>query len=226
MRAKKVIILLTIIFLVMKAAGCGNEAPESSQREKTLTVGWAQWCSNLDPADAYNGWYTTEFGLGETLVKTNQDMELEPWLAESWDMVDEYTWSIKIRDNVKFHNGKDVDGAAVKASLERTIKMTARAPGLLDIASIEAKGNDVIIKTNTPNPSFMTSLADPFATIVDAAAAEEMGDEFKENPVLTGPFKLKEYVPDERVVVVRNEDYWGKKAKLEEVVLNIFQLNT
>ena len=219
MRAKKVIILLTIIFLVMMAAGCGNEAPESSQREKTLTVGWAQWCSNLDPADAYNGWYTTEFGLGETLVKTNQDMELEPWLAESWDMVDEYTWSIKIRDNVKFHNGKDVDGAAVKASLERTIKMNARAPGLLDIASIEAKGNDVIVKTNTPNPSFMTSLADPFATIVDAAAAEEMGDEFKENPVLTGPFKLKEYVPDERVVVVRNEDYWGKKAKLEEVVL-------
>lgn len=220
MRAKKAFVLLTAVFcFVMMAAGCGNQASESSQEKaKTLTVGWAQWCSNLDPADGYNGWYTTEFGLGETLVKINQDMELEPWLAESWEMVDEYTWSIKIRDNVKFHNGKDVDGAAVKASLERTIAINERAPGLLDIASIEAQGNEVIIKTNNPNPSFMTSLADPFATIVDAAAAEEMGDKFKENPVLTGPFKLKEYMRDERVVVVRNEDYWGKKAELKEVV--------
>ncbi|MCL6477345.1 MAG: ABC transporter substrate-binding protein [Peptococcaceae bacterium] len=220
MRAKKALVLLTVVaFLVMMASGCGNEASKSSPKEeKPLTVGWAQWCSNLDPANGYNGWYAVEFGLGETLVKTGSGMELEPWLAESWTNIDDKTWKIKIRDNVKFHNGKNLDGAAVKASLERTIKMNARAPGLLDIASIEADGNEIIVKTNNPNPSFMTSLADPFATIVDAAAAEEMGDKFKENPVLTGPFKLKEYVKDERVAVVRNEDYWGEKAKLKDVI--------
>lgn len=229
MRAKKILALLTIAaFLVMMAAGCGKESSAPSKKEvKPLTVGWANWCSNLDPGDGYNGWYTMEFGMGETLVKTSKGMKLEPWLAESWTKVDDSTWKIKIRDNVKFHNGKNVDGEAVKASLERTIKMNKRAPGLLDIASIEAKGNEVTIKNNKPNPSFITTLADPFATIVDAAAAEEMGDKFLENPVLTGPFKLKEYVVDERVVVIRNEDYWGEKAKLKDVVFkNILDANT
>jgi peptide/nickel transport system substrate-binding protein len=228
-RGKKVVVLLIITaFLMMMAVGCGDDKTKTPQKEeKPLTVGWAQWCSNLDPGDGYNGWYTTEFGMGETLVKTSKGMKLEPWLAESWENVDDITWKIKIRDNVKFHNGKKVDGAAVKASLERTIKMNKRAPGLLDIASIEAKGNEVIVKNNKPNPSFITSLADPFATIVDAAAAEEMGDKFKDDPVLTGPFKLKEYVKDERVAVVRNEDYWGEKAKLKDVIFkNIPDANT
>ncbi|MDK2880342.1 MAG: peptide/nickel transport system substrate-binding protein [Clostridia bacterium] len=219
MRAKKVLVLLTLAVFLVMASGCGKGSSAPSQKEtKPLTVGWAQWCTNLDPGDGYNGWYTMEFGMGETLVRVGEGMKIEPWLAESWTRVDEKTWKIKIRDNVKFHNGKILDGAAVKASLERTIGINERAPGLLDIASIEAQGNEVIIKTNNPNPSFMTSLADPFATIVDAEAAEEMGDKFKENPVLTGPFKLKEYVRDERVVVVRNEEYWGKKAELKEVV--------
>lgn len=220
MRGKRLLAFLTItVFLVMMAAGCRDDAAKTPQKEeKPLTVGWAQWCTNLDPGDGYNGWYATEFGMGETLVKTSKGMKLEPWLAESWEKVDDNTWKIKIRDNVKFHNGKNVDGAAVKASLERTVKMNKRAPGLLDIASIEAKGNEIIVKNNKPNPSFITSLADPFATIVDAAAAEEMGDKFKADPVLTGPFKLKEYVKDERVAVVRNEDYWGEKAKLKDVI--------
>jgi peptide/nickel transport system substrate-binding protein len=219
MRLKKAVACAVItVFLMIMAVGCGNEGTKPPQEEKPLTVGWAQWCTNLDPGDGYNGWYAVEFGMGETLVKTGKKMEIEPWLAESWERVDDNTWKIKIRDSVKFHNGKDVDGAAVKASLERTIKMNKRAPGLLDIASIEAQGNEIIVKNNKPNPSFITTLADPFAVIVDAAAAEEMGDQFMENPVLTGPFKLKKYVKDERVEVVRNEDYWGEKAKQKDVV--------
>lgn len=220
MRAKKAVVLLVVTaFLMMMAVGCGDDAAKTPQEEeKPLTVGWAQWCDNLDPGDGYNGWYTMEFGMGETLVKTSEGMKIEPWLAESWEKVDDNTWKIKIRDNVKFHNGKNVDGAAVKASLERTIEMNKRAPGLLDIASIETEGNEIIVKNNNPNPSFISSLADPFATIVDVAAAEEMGEKFKDDPVLTGPFKLKKYVKDERVEVVRNEDYWGEKAKLKDVI--------
>ena len=49
----------------------------------------------------YNG-----IRYGETLLKTSKGMKLEPWLAESWENVDDNTWKIKIRDNVKFHNGK------------------------------------------------------------------------------------------------------------------------
>lgn len=215
-----IVTIATLLLLIV--SGCGGKSSEkdgnSGQNEhKTLTVGMAFAPDNLDPAEGWNGWHVVKFGMGETLVKLGKDMKFEPWLAESWTKVDDVTWKIKIRDNVMFHNGTKVTGKAVRASLERTLKMNERAPQLLDIASIEANGNEITIKNKRPNPSFISALADPFAVIVDAAAANTMGEEFARKPVLTGPFKLKEYVKDVQVVVERNDSYWGDKAKLDEV---------
>jgi peptide/nickel transport system substrate-binding protein len=216
------IIFITIGTLLLSMAGCGQNVFEKSghkekTEKKTLTIGLAQWPGNLDPADNYNGWYVVKYGIGETLVKIGKDMKIEPWLAESWTQVDDVTWKIKIRDNVTFHNGAKVTGDAVKASLERTVKINKRAPQLLDIASIEANGNEITVKNNHPNPSFISVLIDPFAVIVDVTAANTMGEEFAEKPVLTGPFKVKDYVKDIQVVVEKNDVYWGDKAKLDEV---------
>ena len=150
-------------------------------------------------------------------MKIGKDMKVEPWLAETWKKVDDFTWQIKIRDNVLFHNGTKVTGEAVKASLERTVAMNKRASQLLDIASIEVNGNEITVKNNRPNPSFIPALADPFAVIVDVAAAMAMGEEFAEKPVATGPFKIKKYVKDAEIVVERNSNYWGSRSKLDEV---------
>jgi peptide/nickel transport system substrate-binding protein len=73
MRAKKVLVLLTLAVFLVMASGCGKGSSAPSQKEtKPLTVGWAQWCTNLDPGDGYNGWYTMEFGMGETLVRVGE----------------------------------------------------------------------------------------------------------------------------------------------------------
>lgn len=223
MRFRRCLIaLLTIVSLLLSAAGCGQKASEKTSSGgggvgKTITFGLAQWPTNLDPAAEYNGWYVLEFGLGETLFKIDKGMEIKPWLAESWKRVDDLSWEIKIRDNVFFHNNKKVDGKAVKASLERSLRMNKRAPELLDIASIEAEGNEITVKTNHPNPALLNALADPLTVIVDAEAASAMGDAFAMKPILTGPFKLKEYDKDMQVVVERNNNYWGERPKLEMV---------
>ncbi|NPV28104.1 MAG: ABC transporter substrate-binding protein [Firmicutes bacterium] len=223
--SKYLIALITIASLLLSALGCGQKVSEKASTggttEKTLTLGLAQSPTNLDPAVEYNGWYTVEYGLGETLFKINKDMKIRPWLAESWKRVDELTWKIKIRDNVFFHNNKKVDGKAVKVSLERSLRMNKRAPELLDIASIEANGNEITVKTNHPNPALLNALADPLTVIVDAEAASAMGDAFAMKPILTGPFKLKEYVKDVQVVVERNDDYWGERPKLERVIIKL-----
>ena len=211
----------------MVLSSCGQGGTEKTgtgvekSKEKTLTVGMAFSVANLDPADNYNGWNVVRYGMGETLVKMSKDMKFEAWLAESWTKVDDVTWKIKIRDNVMFHNGAKVNAAAVKASLERTVKVNKRAPQLLDITSIEANGNEITVKNNHPNPSFIPALADPFAVIVDVAAANTMGAEFAMKPVLTGPFKLKNYEKDVQVVVEKNDNYWGNKAELKEVAFKI-----
>ncbi|AEG13756.1 ABC-type transporter, periplasmic subunit [Desulfofundulus kuznetsovii DSM 6115] len=224
LRLKKcLIVLVAFCALLLLLAGCTAKVSEKTENKgetenKTLAVGLAQFPGNLDPADQYNGWYVVKFGVGETLVKIGKDMKIEPWLAETWKKVDDLTWQIKIRDNVIFHNGTKVTGEAVKASLERTVAMNKRASQLLDIASIEVNGNEITVKNNHPNPSFIPALADPFAVIVDVDAARTMGEEFAEKPVATGPFKIKGYAKDVEVVVEKNDNYWGSKPKLDEVV--------
>lgn len=165
-----------------------------------------------------NCWYVVEYGMGETLVKLNKNMELEPWLATAWKQIDPLTWEIQLREKVKFSNGKEVTAEAVKASLEQTLKANSRATELWDANSIEAKDNTIIIKTNKPNPALIANLVDPCGVIADVEAAQRMGDAFKEAPVLTGPFKIVKFVKDTEVTVERNEQYWGKKANLSKVV--------
>lgn len=220
MRLRKSLALLMVfgaLFLLL--AGCTGKVSEKKGEtgRKALTVGMAMFPGNLDPADQYNGWYVVRYGVGETLVKVSKDMRPEPWVAETWKRVDDLTWQIKIRDNVKFHNGKKVTGEAVKASLERTVAMNKRVSQLLDIASIEVNGNEITVRNKRPNPSFISALAEPATVIVDVDEAKAMGQAFAEKPVATGPFKVKKYVKDIEVVVERNSDYWGDKAKLEEV---------
>ena len=55
----------------------------------------------MNPHDAYSGWACIRYGIGETLVKYSDTMEIEPWLAKEWENVDELTWKITLQDNVK-----------------------------------------------------------------------------------------------------------------------------
>ena len=63
------------------------------------------------------------YGVGETLAKFDEQMKPQPWIASKWEVSpDHKTWTFTINDKVKFSNGKKVDAAAVKASIERALK--------------------------------------------------------------------------------------------------------
>lgn len=220
--SRKMSLLLSIVFLIsMVLSGCttntGEKENTNVSETKSIIYGSSFQPKGIDPAINWNGWYSIKCGLGETLVKINDKMEIEPWIAKEFKMVDDTTWSITIKDGIKFNNGREVKGEDIKASLERSIRLNKMIEKLLDIASINVKGNELIIKTNKPNPTFLSSLAMCQATIHDAVAAEENNEAFIKNPILTGPYKLKEYVKDSHITVVRNEEYWGDKPNLDEV---------
>lgn len=88
MRGKRALLLLTALSLVLTLlAGCGNTAPETG--EKTMVIGDTtfnseNWEETVDPHRTYNGWACIRYGIGETLVRYTDSMELEPWLARSW----------------------------------------------------------------------------------------------------------------------------------------------
>ena len=114
--------------------------------------------SDLDPANNYNGWVLSRLGVGESLVKLNDELKVEACLADSWENVDETTWKFHIREGVMFSNGKAVDAEAVKASIERAISMNDRAAEYLKVDSMEADGQDLTIKTTEANAALLNNL--------------------------------------------------------------------
>ena len=199
--------------------GCGDGRQQASTGEKTFTYGTVAYGTAMEnvgtnPHESYSGWSTLRYGIGETLFKFNERMELEPWLAESFEQVDDFTVKIKINDAAKFSNGKKVDGAAVKACLEALIKNHDRAPRDLKISAIEADGQFVTIKSAEKVPALLNYLSDPYGCIVDVAAG--VNDKIV---VGTGAYKAVK-VTDTQIDLAPNENYWGSvKPKMNKIIV-------
>lgn len=198
--------------------GCGGEKAALDDAKTftygTMAYGVAMENTGTNPHDSYSGWSTLRYGIGETLFKFNEHMELEPWLADSFEQVDDFTVRIKINDAATFSNGKKCDGAAVKACLEHLIANHDRAPRDLKITSIDADGQFVTIKSAEKVPALLNYLSDPYGCIVDVEAG------FADNIATgTGAYKAVK-VTDTQIDLVANENYWGNvKPKLDKVIV-------
>lgn len=218
---KTIALLLSLAITAAAFTGCGTTAPASSKADvdekKVFTFGDTTFNSEneeptIDAHDAYCGWPCIRYGVGETLFKFNDNMELEPWIAESYENVDEFTWKITIKDGVNFSNGKKVDAQAVKECLEDLVAVHERAASDLDIASIEAEGQELTVKTNTPRPTLLNFMCDPYGCIIDVQAGNENGI-----VVGTGPYVATEVAVDDHINLVKNENYWAGDVKVDEV---------
>lgn len=177
----------------------------------------AQAEGGIDPHLNYAGWSTVRYGVGECLVKISEEGTIESWLAEDWKATDATTWTITLKDNVTFSNGKKVDAAAVKACFERLIEKNVRAEAALMIASMEADGQVLTIKTKEANPVLINYLTDPFACIIDVSS-EVNGNN---NLIGTGPYLLESATTD-KVIVKANKNYWNGTPKIGTINIHGF----
>lgn len=231
---KKGRIILTLCLIFCLLGGCGSSTgssdagaeagkagtTEAASGKKKLVFGDTTFNAENEEADvnphsAYAGWACMRYGIGETLCKINDAMELEPWIAESWDLVDENTWVITLKDNVCFSNGKACDAQAVKACLEHLIEVHDRARGDLSIESIETDGLVFTVKTSVPNPSLMNYLSEPYGCIIDM----EEGITEDGMVVGTGPYVAVELVTDDHLNLVKNENYWNGTVNIDEITV-------
>ena len=200
-------------------AGCGGGDSGSSSQggdPNVLKVGVTNFADTLEPTQNYFGWVVMRYGLGECLTKFDEKMNIQPWLAESWQVSDDHlTWTFKIRDNVKFSNGVALTAEAVKNSIERAFAKNNRAATFFEYESITADGQNLIIQTKKPLPGMPGYLADPLFIIVDTTA-EPARDFSKEGPICTGPYMVESFVK-ERAVMKRNENYWDGAVPYQTV---------
>ncbi len=171
--------------------------------------------STINPHEGYSGWACIRYGVGETLFQLDDDMNLQPWIGESYENVDDTTWKLKIKDGVTFSNGNPCDGEAVKACLEDLVKTHERAAGDLKIASIDVNGNELTIKTSEPNPVLFNYLAEPYGCIIDVSAGVT-----PEGMVIgTGPYVAKELVTDDHLILEKNPNYWNGDVNVDKITV-------
>ena len=224
MKLKKIAtILLSAMLSIGVLTGCSNNSSNSSADKKELVYGTGVYATtgSLDPAEANcNGWFTLRYGAGETLFKVNDDGTISPWLVEEYKNTDDTTWELKIKDGIKFSNGKQVTAKEVKASLDRILdKEEISAGKALSVDSIDADGQKLTIKTSKPNPALPNQLCDPDLVILDVDS-----EDMKTKPVGTGPFIIESF-NEKQCVVNKNENYWDGDVKLDKVTIDYISDN-
>ena len=195
-------------------AAAGQERPE----EKVFYYGDTTFNAENDekdvnPHNGYSGWACIRYGIGETLFRYSDTMELEPWLATEYELADENTWIVTLRDDVSFTSGRAMDAESVKECLEHLVEVHERAKGDLKIQEIMAYGQTLTIRTEEPVPALMNYLADPYGCIIDMQAGiTEDG-----NVSGTGPYRATKIETDVGLTLVKNENYWDGMPNLDTI---------
>lgn len=213
-------VLSTMTVLGGALAGCGGgsgsdsgsaTADSNAELSYIVTRANTQTTLILDPAVDYSGQKSMNAGMTEALFYIDDDThKVTPWLAESIEQADDTTWVVKIKDGIKFSNGKSFDAAAAKASIEYIIKdgNNKRLKGLLNAKSIEADGLTLTIHTDGVNAVVPNVLADVNMIMFDV---NENSDDYNKGLVGTGPYVLQKKDADGNMDLIRNETYWAGK---------------
>ncbi|MBF1756744.1 MAG: ABC transporter substrate-binding protein [Veillonella tobetsuensis] len=212
---KALLIGMTLGITVLSTVGCMNQ--DSASNNDVLKVGAISFAGTLEPTENYFSWAVVRYGVGETLIKYDDQMKAIPWLASSWKQSDDkLSWTFKINDKVKFSNGNPLTAEAVKSSLERTFAKSNRAKTFFNYTEITANGQELTIKTDKPYYNLPNLLGDPLFLIVDVTSEANGRNFAKEGPIGTGPYVVESFTK-ERAELKRNDNYWDGKVGFSRV---------
>ena len=163
----------------------------------------------------------------ETLVKADASLKTYPGLAESWKALSDTEWEFKLRKGVKWHNGEPFTAEDVAATIKR-IPNVPNSPASFAVFVRAIKEVKVIdshtIRFTTATtypllPSDMVSVAIVPKSVAETAKTEDFNS--GKAMIGTGPFRFQEYVSGDRIILVRNKDYYGSQQSWDKVTFRI-----
>ena len=219
------LVFISVMFLSggggPKSAAAGEGKQTSITRGGILNAAQAAKWSSLDPTVS-SGRANDKFimnQLYETLIDVDSSGKYIPGLVEAWEVKNDKTIILKLKKNVKFHDGTDFNAAAVKFVLERALKPETKAgfrTEIEDIQTIEVVDPTTVkLSLKSPSSAILGALANYAGYMISPAAIQKYGKDIVRNPVGTGPFKFMEAVEGDHITLARNESYhiMGKDGK-------------
>ena len=195
----------------------------------TIRVAQTVPAAAIDPVKiADGGGITVLSQVGEALVLSGKDLTAIPVLAESWSSNKDATvWTFKLRQGVKFHNGKTMTADDVVATFDRLANPDNGSNALSVFSGLLSKGGTR--KVDDYTVEFHLEAANgnfPYAVSTDnynavILPADYAGD-FEKSMIGTGAFKLEKYTPKVGASFIRNPDYWGGPAKADRVEISFY----
>ncbi len=217
-------LILGLFFTLLLSLGSFPTGLAASDDNGKLVVGRPTDSVSLDAAADTTGPGTIVYGnITETLITLEADGSYKPRLAESYEIMAPDRIRFFLRKGVKFHDGTPFNAQAVKFTFDRAVKLPARWLALFGPFK-EAKVIDdhtIDIITEVPYGPLLSSMTMVYTGIISPAAVEKYGEDYGRNPVGTGPFKFQSWKAKDNIVIVRNNDYWGEKPRLKEVVYRV-----
>lgn len=175
--------------------------------------------TGLDPAGAQGSGQNVVLPyLFDTLVSQDFENNIRPLLAETWEVAeDAKSIYFTLKEGLVFHDGTPLDAQAVVASFERLRDPATKSPmaaslkSVIGIEAVDAK--TVRFLFAEPSATFFSTITSPYASIVSPTAVAAAGEQFAQQPVGSGPFKLERWEPGLAITLVRNEAYaWAPPA--------------
>ncbi len=225
-KLNKITHLITTSYFLILLISCNSES-NSSKDHLVFRYNEHSNIATLDPAFASNPqliWPTNQ--LFNSLVQLDDDLNIRPDIAKNWHFNDStLTFTFNLRDDVYFHksevflkNHKDstrlVTAHDFEYSFNRLLdeKVAARGRWVLNNVEHFYAENDhtFIIKLSQPFPAFLGLLSMRFCSVVPKEAIDYYGNDFRSNPVGTGPFKFKLWEENVKLVLRRNPIYFEK----------------
>lgn len=184
-------------------------------------------------SDAYSVLVSTQ--IYDRLFEVDEFQNIKPSLAEKWETTEGgRVWTIHLRKDVLFHNGKPLTASDVEFSLYKLLEPDSiKNPELAIIAGAEnftkkrskaisgikvLDPNTIQIELTTPFPPFLAILTSPNTEIIPKNYNGESELEFFHNPLGTGPFRLESVTPGQSIVVAANDQYFKGRPPLDKIV--------
>ena len=197
-----------------QAGAAPTQAAAAAPQGGTVTVGLDQEPPTMDPEASPSAiTFYISSSAGETLLYVDENRQLQPWLAQSWDVSpDAKSFTFKLRNDVTFQDGTPFNAQAVKWNLDRVVDPNYKAGSAL--AQLTGyTGTDVLddytarVNFKDPFVPFLIYAGSPYMPMLSPTATQKQGDAVNQTPVMSGPYKIDEWVAKDHITMSRWDGY-------------------